>query len=273
MAAAFDSPGQPRDHDASATPRVAAIMSILARVAAAFFILALPLFLVTTNVRVLASDVGFYKRGLRNYNAAETTGIALPELDRASGEIIDYFENDAGTLRILVNEGGQEASLFNARETEHMRDVKTLMNIVYRANEGSLAFVLVYVTAVFLWARERSLRSLAWLGLGGVAAGFVFVAAIGVVAAAGGFDQAWNEFHLLVFSNDFWRLNPDTDHLIQMFPEPFWQDATVIAGALTVAEAALVSALAGGYLFATRKRRAPLNPRTRLSQRTGADPR
>ena len=245
-------------------------MSILARVSAALFILSLPLFLVTTNVRVLASDAGFYQRGLRNYNAAETTGIALPELDRASAEIIDYFENDAGTLRILVNEGGQEASLFNARETDHMRDVKTLMRIVFRANEASMAFILVYITTVFLWARERSLRSLAWLGLGGVAAGVVFVAAIGAVAALGGFDQAWDQFHELVFANDFWRLNPDTDHLIQMFPEPFWQDATVIAGALTIAEAMMVSALASGYLFATRKRDRPGNARANLSRRTGA---
>jgi len=235
-------------------------MSILARVPAAFFILALPLFLVTTNVRVLASNVGFYERGLRNYHAAETTGIALPELDRASAEIVDYFQNDAGTLRILVNEDGQEGSLFNARETEHMRDVKTLIRIVYRANEASMAFVLVYVTAVFLWARERSLRSLAWMGLGGVAAGFLFVAAIGVVAAVGGFDQAWTEFHQLVFTNDFWRLNADTDHLIQMFPEPFWQDATVIAGGATVVEAVLISALASGYLFATRDRKTPASP-------------
>ncbi len=245
-------------------------MSILARVAAAFFVLALPLFLVTTNVRVLASDAGFYKRGLRNHDAARTTGISLPQLDRASEEIVDYFQNDADILRILVSDGGEEASLFNARETEHMRDVKTLMRVVFRVNEGSLAFVLVYVTAVFLWARERSLRSLAWLGLGGVAAGVALVAAIGVAAITGGFDQTWDQFHQLVFANDFWRLNPETDHLIQMFPEPFWQNATVIAGALTAAEAVLVSALSGGYLFATRDREVPANRRPGAPTRTAS---
>jgi uncharacterized membrane protein len=40
-----------------------------------------------------------------------------------------------------------------------------------------------------------------------------------------------------VFTNDFWQLDPDTDRLIQMFPEEFWAEATFIVGALTVGEA------------------------------------
>lgn len=216
-------------------------MPILSRLAATLFVVALPVFLVTSNVRVLASDVRYYRHGLRANDAEQTTGIALAELDRSIQEIVDYWHNDATTLRIIVTEDGQEASLFNARETEHMRDVKSLMRLVFRLNEASLAFVLVYVAGVFLWAGERPLRDLARLSLAGVGVGLALVLLVGVAALAG-FDSAWTSFHEIAFSNDLWRLNPDTDHLIQMFPEPFWEEATLIVALLTVAEVVLIVA-------------------------------
>ncbi|MGI8927020.1 MAG: TIGR01906 family membrane protein [Tepidiformaceae bacterium] len=227
-------------------------MKFVSAIATGGFILALPILLVTANVRILASDEGFYRRGLREHDAAEATGIALPELDRAAGEVVAYFENDANTLRILVHEGGQEESLFNARETEHMKDVKSLMRALYRLNEVALAYVLTYITAVFLWARERPLQALCRRALLGVGAGFTVLGVVGAFALSG-FDQFWTRFHEIVFRNDLWRLDPDSDRLIQMFPEPFWEEATYIVGALTLVEAAAVVIVSVAYLLGTRQ--------------------
>ena len=234
-------------------------MGILPRLASVVFIVALPLFLVTTNVRFLAGDVWLYERGLRKYDAEQTTGVSLADLDRASGEIVSYFENDAGTLRILVTENGEEVSLFNARETEHMRDVKTLMRFIFRVNEVTLAIVISYVAARYLWAREASLRSLAREALFGFAwAGAVFAAL--VVIAAMGFDAFWTRFHETVFRNNLWQLNPDTDHLIQMFPESFWQETSLFLAAMTAAEVIVIAVTAAAYLFFTRERTTAAEP-------------
>lgn len=226
-------------------------MRYVSNVAAVGFIVALPLLLVTANVRFLLSDVGYYRHGLRQYHAATTTGIALPELDRAASEILAYFSDDAGALHIVVHEDGQEVSLFNARETQHMHDVKSLVRFVFRLNEVALVYVLSYVTAVFLWARERSLRSLSRHALIGVGLGAVVIGAVGVFAVAG-FDSAWRQFHEIAFRNGFWELNPRTDHLIQMFPEPFWERSTLIVGLLTAAEAVAVVAVSAAYLVRSR---------------------
>jgi len=228
-------------------------MKVVSRLAAACFILAIPVFLITTNVRLLASNVGFYRHGFREYNAAAATGISLPQLDRAGQDIVNYFEDDATALHILVTRNGQEVALFNTREINHMKDVKSLVDLVYRLNEISLVVIISYIAAVFLWAREKPIRALAYQALGGVGLGFAVVAGIGAFALTG-FNAAWTRFHEIVFRNNLWELNPATDHLIQMFPEKFWEESTTIVAGLTFAEVTVIIALSLGYLIHTRQR-------------------
>ena len=227
-------------------------MKAASRLAAVCFMVALPLFIVTTSVRFFAGEVRFYERGFREYDSDDRTGLPLSELDRAAGEVVHYFENDAGTLRIIVNDDGQEVSLYNTRETEHMRDVKSLMRLIFRINEVTLAYVLTYVGAVYLWAGERPLRTLAKQALAGIGGGLVVVGAI-AGAAVLGFDSAWTKFHEIAFRNDLWQLNPATDRLIQMFPEPFWQQATFIVGGMIAAQGLAIAIAAGAYLVFARE--------------------
>lgn len=223
-------------------------MRFVSRFAAICFVVAVPVFLVTANVRFVASDVRFYENGFRDYNAAQVTGVALPELDRAAQDIVNYFENDVSTLRIVVNQNGDETSLFNANETSHMKDVKRVMQVVFRLNDVSVVIILAYISAVVLWARERSPRQLARLALWGIGVMVAFVGFISIFAVTG-FDAAWTRFHEIVFPGGNWQFNPDTDHLVQMFPDGFWQGMTYFIAMLTAAEALVVSALAAAYLI------------------------
>lgn len=225
-------------------------MRFVSRFAAICFVVAVPVFLVTANIRFVASDVRFYENGFRDYNAAQVTGVALPELDRSAQDIVNYFENDVSTLRIVVNQNGDETSLFNANETAHMKDVKRVMQVVFRMNEVSLVIILAYISAVVLWARERSPRQLARLALWGIGLMVAFVGFISIFAVIG-FDAAWVRFHEIVFPGGNWQFNPDTDHLVQMFPDGFWQGTTYFIAMLTAAEALVVSALATAYLILT----------------------
>lgn len=228
-------------------------MRFASRAAAACFIVALPLFLITSNIRILASDADYYKHGFREFGAVQATGLPLSELDRAAGDIVRYFADDSQTLHIIVTQDGQEVSLFNSRETQHMEDVKSLIRLVYRLQEISMVIVLSYVALVFLWAREKPLRTLAVQSLAGVGLGVAVIGVIGVFALTG-FDSTWTKFHEIAFSNNLWQLNPATDHLIQMFPEGFWEEATFIVAALTVAEILVVVSASLTYLVLTRQR-------------------
>lgn len=215
--------------------------------AAGLFAAAVPVLIATSTVRWLATDEAYMRHGFRAFDAAERTGLPLAEVDRAGAEVLAYFRNDADRLDITVMADGQSQALFTEREIAHMADVKRLIRAVFRLHEASLVVVLSYVALAVLWSGETSPRTLAKLALAGIGAGALAFGSIGVFALSG-FDQAWTTFHEVAFRNDLWQLDPDTDRLIQMYPEPFWQQTTYVAGTVIGGTSLAVAAACGAYL-------------------------
>ncbi|MEE8369977.1 MAG: TIGR01906 family membrane protein [Dehalococcoidia bacterium] len=221
-------------------------MGLVRSVIIGLIFLAIPVALITTNIRLAASEQGVYDYSVREYGAAAVSGIPESELLRANGELLAYFEADSpGPLRIEVrDEAGQTGSLFNARETAHLADVRDLFRAVFTVQSVAVAAVLTLAVVMLALWPARALAAAALYG------SLLTVGIIGVtgMVALTGFDAAWSQFHFLAFSNDFWRLNPFTDHLIQMYPESFWRDITLLIGGATVLESLLIAGAAGGYL-------------------------
>jgi integral membrane protein (TIGR01906 family) len=231
-------------------------LAVVRHIAALLFIIALPIALITTNVRIAANEPRVYEYAADHYDTPQTTGIARGEVLRAGGELRDYFNNDEDSIFVRVEKDGEPISLFNSRETAHLRDVKNLFQASFRVQEATAIFVLAYVVTVFIWAREGSLRTLATqVAISGLL-GIAVIGVVGAIAVAG-FDAAFERFHLIAFDNDFWKLDPDRDHLIQMFPEAFWRDLSLWVGIGTVAELGVLAAAAGAYLGLTRRTTAP----------------
>ena len=203
--------------------------------------------LITTNVRWAANEVRLYHYSFAKYDAEAATGISRSQLDAAADRLVRYFNNDEETIRILVQQDSRRVPLFNEREISHLTDVKNLLRTVFRVQEASLAFALVFVVAVFIWAADASLRVLARIILQASLLTLGLLALFAVLALVG-FDEIFLRFHLVAFTNDLWKLDPDTDHLIQMFPHDFWFDVTMLIAGLAGLEAMLLASLSAIYL-------------------------
>ena len=203
-------------------------------------------------MRFLANEGRVYTYAYDQYNAPARTGIARDELVRAGEELRDYFNSDEKLVSIQVMQGNREISLFNEKETQHLRDVKSVFLFVDHVQEIALVYIMAYVVGVFVWARERPLHRLAVHALTGGLLTIGIIVSLGLVALSG-FDQAFEQFHHIAFSNNLWLLDPATDHLIQMFPEGFWFNVTMFLGGLTLAEAALVSVASTVELTVSRR--------------------
>ena len=229
-------------------------MGFIRSLATIVFVIALPVAILTTNIRVLLNAPLVYDYAFDRYNAEETTGLSRADLDACGAELREYFNNSEPTYYCTVTENGLPTPIFSARETLHMEDVKDLVVWVNWLQMISVMFIVAYGVVFFVWSREGNLRQLAGQCLAGLLLGFIAVGAVGAVAAVG-FDAAFEQFHEIAFSNDLWRLNPRTDHLIQMFPEEFWRDATFMLGAMCLIEAALIASVAGIYLISSKAER------------------
>lgn len=233
----------------------------------AAFIILLPIALITTNIRVAISEVAVYDHAVKSYGAADRSGIPESELIRANREIRDYLtDGNPPPLAIeITTDEGQTTSLFNARETAHMADVHSLVQALFNVQVIAIAAVLVLGFVIFALMPLRALAAALLYG-SLLTAGILGFAGI---LAMSGFDGAWTRFHELSFANNLWQLNPRTDHLIQMFPEAFWQEVTTFIGVFIMLQAFAIAALSSAYLYLTRDRLAPQPIRPELPGRAG----
>lgn len=218
------------------------------------FVLALPVALVTSNIRILFNAPPVYAYAFDRYNATDATGLSRADLDSTAAALRRYFNNGEKTFYHTVTVGGLPTSVYNARETLHMQNVKQLVTTVDWVQEATLVYVLAYVVAFFVWSREGSIRQLAAQTLAGLGFGAAIVGGIAIYAALG-FEAFWTRFHLIFFPDGLWQFDPATDRLIQMFPEPFWRDMVVLLMVMSALEALLIGASAAVYLLGSRGER------------------
>jgi len=216
---------------------------ILRNAAITLFVIAVPIFLITSNVRWVISAPLLYSYGFDKYDIPAYTGIERGELLSAAGQIRDYFSDGEEflTIRVFVR-GILVENLYNSREILHMKDVKSLVKGVYRIQELTGVYLLAFVVVGLYLRRRQFLPSLArYVGMGGGATlGLAVLAGLGALI---GFERLFLLFHLVSFSNDLWQLDPRTDYLIAMFPEGFFLDATMWIAGSTIIEALLLAAV------------------------------
>jgi integral membrane protein (TIGR01906 family) len=219
------------------------IQTPLRLVAISLFVVALPLFLISTNVRLIVNWPWLYSNGFDKYDIPNSTPepIERGELLSAAEQIRDYFNNDDEFIDLRVVVGGIRRSLYTSREVLHMKDVKGLVQGVYTLQLLSGLYIAAFVVAGLALAWRTFPRHLVrYLALGGAVT-------VGLVALAGaasvvGFEDVFYAFHVVSFSNDLWQLDPTRDYLIAMFPESFFFDATMWIAGLTIGEALLLAA-------------------------------
>lgn len=226
-------------------------MSRVDRIQAVLFVIAVPLFLVAVSVTWAVNDPGAYNRGFDKYSISLATGITDDDLRQVGADIRHYFNSSDEPLVARTAVFGVEREIFNDREVRHMRDVKRLVRGVYLVAIGSGAYLLVMATVGLLGRRRHFVPTLARLSLWGGSLTLGLVLSVGLFTLVG-FDNLFQGFHQLSFSNDLWRLDSHTDYLVRMFPEDFWFDATMLVATLAVGGAVVLMAVSGGYLLYRR---------------------
>jgi integral membrane protein (TIGR01906 family) len=167
------------------------------------------------------------------HGVAESLGTDQANVDRVTAAMLrDLFMN--GDFIASIDD---QPSILDASERSHMADVGGLVRLL-----AGLELAAVVVLAVSGWwlrgertRRGRLLRAAA-LSVGAAAL------LLGVFFAVA-FEAAFAAFHAVFFKAGTWQFGPDSN-LIRLFPEPFWFETSLLAGASILATAALAAWLA-----------------------------
>lgn len=196
---------------------------------------------------------GFYYSEYKKLGVAEDIGVSEEDLKAATDVLLDYTEGKREDLLVFADFDGESLSFYNARESQHMADVRDLFLGARTVGYIGLAFGIAVLALLLIFYKDRRA-----VYSGYILANWFFLAVFAVLAvyAAIDFTSFWTSFHHVFFSNDLWLLDPRTDNLILMVPEQFFFDLVFRIVALFVSVAAalgIISAVRLGMLKKKRK--------------------
>ncbi|MDY5219767.1 MAG: DUF1461 domain-containing protein [Eubacteriales bacterium] len=162
-------------------------------------------------------DALYYKLQMRE-DILDEAGISEDTLATLDWRLATYLfapgEAEKTFYNLEVEVFGEEQPAFTEKELTHLQDCRKLLWITVNAWNYVL-LVAVGAALIFAgWWLDAEIARAAWLA----SALILLPIAIFGVWAAIDFNSAFNLSHRLLFTNDLWLLNPETDLLIRICP-------------------------------------------------------
>ncbi|HBH12360.1 MAG TPA: TIGR01906 family membrane protein [Clostridiales bacterium] len=179
--------------------------------------LSLPVFILLMVFQLSVFDLGYFEKKFVENDTPSVTGLSMQQLMSVSSETLDYLKDKRDNLVIYEELDGKTIQVFEGREIDHMVDVKDLFMTGFAIR--NIAGIVSLLSTAYLWTKHK--QSILHSIRVGSLLFFAIIALIGVFAALD-FNKAFTIFHKLVFTNDLWLLNPETDIMIQMLPLDFF---------------------------------------------------
>jgi len=191
--------------------------------------LLIPILIITTAVRVLATDqyLAFeYRKASSPPDPFGFTGQQRFELASSNIHYVRAHLPDEALSGQTLN----GSPVYNPREVTHMTDVQAVFQAVLRV--WQVAFVLLLFLGFILWqSRQRMALASAIQSGGFLTSGIILMIAMLAVFAW----QTWFDlFHRFFFVRGSWLFSY-SDTLIRLFPIKFWFDATLTVSILSLA--------------------------------------
>lgn len=199
--------------------------------------LALQVLLALAMLFAVTFDRAYYSSEYARLGVYESCGADAETLERATDILLEYLRGTADGLSGQGVIDGQQRDIFGEDERAHMQDVALLYEraLIVMLGAGGVA-----IACALLAGRDR--RRMAQGALIGMGAFALLLAAAGAWCALD-FDSAFNAFHRLLFNNELWLMDPNTQFMIRMFPAEFFAGMglriALYTGAGMVAQAVL----------------------------------
>ncbi len=208
--------------------------------------------LITSIEAVTYWTPGYYEKEYAKYGVLNDVHMEMDDLLDVTDEMMAYLRGSREDLHVPTIVDGQPREFFNDREIAHMEDVRGLFLGGLALRRISLGLIVACVILLLLLKADirRVLPKMICIGSA------LFLAVLAVLAGiiSTDFNQYFIMFHHIFFNNDLWMLNPDTDLLINIVPEPFFMDTAARIAMTYGASVLTVFAICSIILYYYRKK-------------------
>ena len=173
---------------------------------------------------------GYFEKEYAKYNVTEAVSMTMDDLLDVTDQMMAYLKGNRADLHVETTMGGVHREFFSAREIAHMKDVQGLFLGAMSIRRGCLMVMALCLIILMLlktsWGSTFPKSVLTGSGLFFVGSAVI----AGIISTD--FTRYFILFHHLVFTNDFWMLDPAADMLINIVPEGFFRDTVFYIGFL-----------------------------------------
>lgn len=205
-------------------------ISVITNVLAALMIILAAAGSLCTAVTKKAFDVQLYS-GMSRQAVMDTLGVTdamdVSAQTTAYIGLTDAEQNVFAeqTVSFMKGETNVLSDVLNEKEQQHMLDVRDLVLLAQQTAQVCMT-IAAGLSVVIAWTGVQDKRRGLPLGaLAGMAIIAAFVGLIAFMMNVQGFEAMFIRFHELLFANDLWLLNPQTDILIRMMPQLLFERA------------------------------------------------
>lgn len=181
--------------------------------------------LITSVEAVVYWIPGYFEREYTKYDVTKDVRMDMDDLLDVTDEMMAYLRGDRPDLHVSTVVDGQTREFFNDREIAHMEDVRKLFlgGLALRS-----ACIITALLCLLLLLITRGVRHVLPRAVcTGTALFFAAVCGLAAVISTD-FTRYFVIFHQIFFDNDLWILDPGTDLLINIVPEPFFMDTAAL---------------------------------------------
>lgn len=200
----------------------------------------------------LMFDRSFFDAQYRQYGQADRIGMSHEDLMRATDKLLLHMEGKSEDMVVYATVDGVEREVFNEQETVHMQDVNALIRGFSIFRYVAFGVAAAALVSFYFVCRKDRLKVLAKILLIACLCLFGIFALLGAWAAID-FHSFWTCFHLLLFTNDLWLMNPATSIMINMFPAQFFSNFVMTFLGRAALAVGLPMLGCGVYLLVKRK--------------------
>lgn len=178
--------------------------------------------LITSIEAVTYWTPDYYEKEYSKYQVLEAVSMEMEDLLDVTREMMAYLRGNREDLHVPTIVNGQPREFFSAREIAHMEDVRGLFLAAIAIRRVCL--IVIVLTILLLVVTKADIkRVLPRTICAGTILFFAILASLAALISTD-FSKYFVVFHHIFFNNDLWLLNPSTDLLINIVPEPFFMD-------------------------------------------------